>query len=59
MNLNKTLIAEEIFKILDLYPKIEVEKEKFILDLTQLSDETLLFLYQGLIEIEELRTNRE
>ena len=51
---NKPLLSEEIFKMLDLYPKIVVEKQKFVSDLQQLPDDTLFFIYQGLVEIEEL-----
>lgn len=56
----KSQTAEEIFKMLDLYPKIVVEKQKFVADLQQLPDDSLLFIYQGLVEIEELwRASRE
>lgn len=51
---NKPYLAEEVFKILSLYPKIEVEKQKFVSDLQQLPDDTLLFLYQGLAEMDDL-----
>lgn len=40
--------------MLSLYPEIEVASQKFISDLQTLPEESLLFLYQGLVEIEEL-----
>lgn len=51
--MNKIQLAGEIFEMLSLYPKIAVEKSKFVSDMHKLSDDTLLFIYQGMVEIEE------
>lgn len=53
--MNKSLIAEEIFKALSLYPTIKIEKSKFVSDIASLPEDSLLFLYQGAIELEDLR----
>lgn len=49
------VVCGEIFEHISGYPKIQIEKTDFVAELSKLSKEALLFIYQGLTELEDIR----